>query len=95
MASPSVKAFADRMKTDDKFAAQVKECKTAAELLELTAAAGFSCTLAELEEWYEPLSDAELDCVVGAGAVDECTKPAYKGYIDIYCRSGRPNYPKH
>lgn len=95
MISPSVKAFADRMKTDDKFAAQVKECQTAAELLRLTATAGFACTLEELKEWQETLSDTELDCVVGAGAIDECTTPAYKGYIDMFCRAGRPNYPKN
>ncbi|HEX3011741.1 MAG TPA: Nif11-like leader peptide family natural product precursor [Syntrophomonadaceae bacterium] len=70
MSIESAKAFVEKLKTDEDFAKQVKDCKDAAARKAFANAEGFDFTKAEIEEVASQLSDEQLDSVAGGCGVD-------------------------
>ena len=73
MSMESARAFTARMKTDQDFARQVRECKDAEARMAFVRKAGFDFTTAEIQQAGGELSDSELDKVAGGGA-GECER---------------------
>ncbi len=79
MSVESAKAFVAKMKTDEDFSKQVKECNTSDERIAFVNQAGFDFTAEEMKEVSGDLSDDELDSVAGAGCF--CTTVISEGFI--------------
>lgn len=72
MSIESAKAFAETMKTDQKFANKINKFKSFEEATEFIKEAGFEFTLEEFIELNKELTDNELDSVVGGTHDDNC-----------------------
>ncbi len=82
MSIASVKAFIERMKTDQAFAGKLAACVNAQARMALAKAAGFDLTIEEMEGLRTELTDQEVNGLAGAGGgyggltVDEHRLPA-------------------
>lgn len=65
MSMESAQTFIEKMKTDQEFAAQIKECQSLNDLVALAKQAGFDFSADEAQAAVDTLSDEELDGVAG------------------------------
>lgn len=72
MSLESAKSFMERVRTDEVFAKQVRECEDGDSRMALAIAQGFDFTAQEMEEAKKELSNEELDSI--AGGQDDCPK---------------------
>ena len=71
MSVDQVKAFIEKMKSDEEFAKRVMAIEDIAGRLACIQSEGFACSEAEIKEVSGELNDAELDSAAG-GAVRCC-----------------------
>jgi predicted ribosomally synthesized peptide with nif11-like leader len=65
MTKKSVEALLAKMDNDDKFRQEILGAATVDERMKLIEAAGFDCTVDEIEAELSELSDNDLDSVAG------------------------------
>lgn len=73
MSMESAQSFIAKMKTNEDFARQVRECEDAGSRMAFARQAGFDFTTDEIQQAGGELSDSELDLVAG-GSEGECEK---------------------
>ena len=71
MSMESAKLFIARMKSDEDFSRQVRDCKDAETRMAFVRQEGFDFTAAEIRQAGEELSDSELDEVAGGTFADD------------------------
>lgn len=71
MSMESAKLFIARMKSDEDFSRQVRDCKDAETRMAFVRQEGFDFTAAEIRQAGEELSDSELDEVAGGTFGDD------------------------
>lgn len=72
MSKEAAKAFLERLKTDQDYAAKIEECQDNEERMELAKLSGFTFTPEELKQVQEELSDEELEQLAGSARVASC-----------------------
>jgi len=70
MSMEAAKSFVEKVKTDAALAEQVKDAKTAAAVVQKAAELGYSFSEQDLRGVEAPLSDSELEGVLGGKQPD-------------------------
>jgi predicted ribosomally synthesized peptide with nif11-like leader len=65
MSKKAVKAFFEKMRTDDEFRKKVMAAENDADRIKLIKAGGFDCALEEINEYDRQVSDRNLDKICG------------------------------
>lgn len=74
MSKEAARAFLEKLKTDQDFAAKIEECQDSEERMELAKSGGFTFTPEEIKQVQEELSDEELAQLAGGrlGSRESC-----------------------
>jgi len=72
MSIESAKAFIERMKTDEKFASQVMECKDQDSRMGFVKGEGYEFTVEEITAQQEQLSPQDLETITGGAQTTSC-----------------------
>lgn len=65
MSKEAARAFLEKLKTDQDFAAKIEECQDSKERMDLAKSSGFTFTPEEMKQVQEELSDEELAQLAG------------------------------
>ncbi len=90
MSQEQAKAFVERMKSDEAFAARVLAVEEGEQRLAFIRAEGYDCSAEEIAAEGGRLRDAEMTAVVGGACRDDCGlhPPTCTNILDGYLADG-------